>query len=147
MIQLIYASAASVDFSAHDLTELLLRARKNNESVNVTGMLVYQDGAFLQILEGEEEDVFALYDKISKDKRHSNVRMLLQSQIDERSFGDWQMGFHDASGSELKGFPGFSDFFKSGAPVGFDDTDRARSVLLQFRDGAWRQKVEEGVMA
>jgi hypothetical protein len=142
MIQLIYASAATVDFSDEDLKELLTLARKNNESLNVSGMLVYHEGSFLQILEGEEAAVLALYTKIEKDRRHGNVRMLLRSEITTRSFGDWKMGFYDASKIMDSSEAGFVDFFRKGHALENDNGDRARSVLLQFREGSWRQQVD-----
>lgn len=140
MLQLIYASAATVHFSEDDLVELLRIARVNNSKVGVTGMLVYQDGAFLQILEGEEEAVRQVYEKIEGDARHNNVKLLLRSEIEERSFGEWQMGFFDATGEQLECFPGFCDFFRSNQPFGNEEIDRARSVLLKFKEGAWHQK-------
>ncbi len=141
MLQLIYASAATVDFSSDDLQQLLRVARENNESLGISGMLLFHEGSFLQVLEGEEKDVVALYDKIAKDDRHTNARVLLKAEIDERSFGDWKMGFYDASGTTSHADSGFIDFFRSG---GFDEpeADRAKKTLMQFRDGAWRQYVD-----
>ena len=140
MLQLIYASAATVDFSEEDLRKLLQVARRNNAKDGVTGMLVYQDGAFLQILEGDPAAVQRVYDKIEKDPRHNNVKLLLRTEIEERSFGEWQMGFFNATGNRLYGVPGFCNFFRSSHPFGDDAIDRARSVLLKFKEGAWRQK-------
>lgn len=142
MIQLIYTSAATVEFSREDLIELLDRARQNNEGLEVSGMLVYQDGSFLQILEGEEEKVIPLYEKIEKDPRHGEVKLILRSEIEERSFGDWKMGFYDATRQAARKVPGYFDFFRAGPPFSKSEIDRARKVLLQFREGAWRQQVE-----
>lgn len=140
MLQLIYTSAATVQFSQKQLKELLHKARQNNESLGVSGMLVYNEGSFLQILEGEEESLTALYEKIEKDERHDNVKLLLRKEIEERSFGEWKMGFFDASRSAEK-LEGFSDFFRADIPFDEDDADRAKSVLMQFREGQWRQAV------
>lgn len=140
MIQLIYASAATVEFTEEDLQQLLSGARQKNSDVNVTGMLVYHNGSFLQILEGEEEDVLELYDRIEKDPRHDNVRMLLRSEIEERSFGEWQMGFCDVSGNSRRN-AGFIDFFRRGFRLSAADGDRAKSALMRFREGGWRQHV------
>ena len=141
MIQFIYASAATVEFTKDDLKKLLAKARSNNHSLEVSGMLVYHEGSFLQILEGEEDVVNALYSKIEKDSRHDNVRLLLRSEIEERSFGEWKMGFYDATASMLFN-KGFFDFFRKGDVFDDASADRAHAVLMQFRDGAWRQHVE-----
>ncbi len=141
MIQIIYASAATVPFSGTDLKQLLTIARANNESMGISGMLVFHEGSFLQILEGEDNVVLSLYAKIEKDKRHDNISLLLRSSIEERSFGDWKMGFYDASRSMHHEEAGFVDFFRKGRGADDSDTDRARAVLMQFRDGGWRQRV------
>lgn len=143
MIQMIYASAATVDFSTEDLKKLLATARRNNESLGVSGMLVYHEGSFLQILEGEEASVMALYRIIEKDERHNDVKLLLRSEIDERSFGEWKMGFYDSTQSSTHHEKGFVDFFRKGQNVEEGDGDRARAVLLQFRKGAWRQHIDD----
>lgn len=142
MLQLIYASAATVEFSTADLQQLLKLARENNESLGVSGMLVFHEGSFLQILEGEEEVVVALYNKIEEDDRHSNVLMLLRTEIDERSFGDWKMGFCDASQKANPKDSGFVDFFRKGKVFDLADADRAKHALMRFREGAWRQHVD-----
>ena len=140
MFQLIYASAATVPFSDRDLQELLADARTTNESLGLSGMLLFDDGSFLQVLEGERDAVLSLFEKIQEDSRHTNVRILLQKEIDERSFGDWRMGFFDATGLAAS-TAGYVDFFSAANPFG-DDADRAQTSLLQFREGRWRQQVD-----
>ncbi len=142
MLQLIYTSAATVDFTASDLQQLLKTARKNNESIEVSGMLLFHEGSFLQILEGEEEDVVSLYALIEKDDRHTNTRVLLKAEIEERSFEDWKMGFYDSSGVANQGIDGFVDSFRQQASSDDSEADIAKKALIQFRDGAWRQHVD-----
>ena len=54
MYSLIYVSIATKPFSAAELVDLLKHARRNNEKAEVTGMLLYKEGNFMQALEGEE---------------------------------------------------------------------------------------------
>lgn len=138
LIQLIYTSRGTVPFEPEDLRTLLEKSRQNNHGRGLTGMLVYHEGSFLQILEGEPHDVMALYAKIEADERHDNVKLLLRSDIEERSFGEWKMGFVDTAEVEEQ-HEGFLDFFNEQNLFVGEDADRARSVLLQFRDGSWRQ--------
>lgn len=56
-IMLIYGSSSTDRFSEADLVPLLQQAREKNQRLNVTGMLLYRDGNFLQVLEGERETV------------------------------------------------------------------------------------------
>jgi Sensors of blue-light using FAD len=108
MFHLIYTSRARQPFSEADLKKLLLRARSNNVGIDVTGMLVYHDGAFLQALEGDEPRVRDLFKRIEKDARHAGVAILKNqgSPGEPRIFGEWSMGFASASSNAqvLKGF-------------------------------------------
>jgi hypothetical protein len=93
MIQLIYASYATQSMTSAELNELQLQSQTNNERKGITGLLLYKAGAFIQILEGEEESVVTLFNKISRDTRHTNVRKLVQQRIEKREFSRWSMGF------------------------------------------------------
>ena len=93
MHQVVYARAAVEAFSEAQLTEILSRARLNNDRLDVTGMLLYHEGSFLQVLEGDSEVLEALFDKICKDKRHHRVVPLLRRPVEERHFDKWKTGF------------------------------------------------------
>jgi hypothetical protein len=54
MTEIIYASAQTQPFSSAQLTELLAKARRNNQALHVSGLLLYHRGSFLQVLEGDE---------------------------------------------------------------------------------------------
>ncbi len=140
MIQLIYRSAARTRFSQQQLADLLTQARNTNAEHGLTGMLLYDDGSFLQVLEGEQQPLLALYARILLDPRHTEIAKLLEREIDERQFGDWQMGFVSVArlGAAI---PGYSEFLRLGgaaAPSG----NQALKVLSQFRDGRFRSHVE-----
>ena len=106
------------------------------QTCGASGLLVYHGGAFLQVLEGLEAALNSLYAIIDDDPRHMNCRLLLRTEISEREFGEWSMGFVDprAAAHGLEGFVGYS----AGLPVLVMDTKRAKKVLTQFRDGARR---------
>ena len=61
MHQVVYASAAVEAFSEVQLVQLLARARTNNERLGVTGLLLYDEGSFLQVLEGDAKVIELLY--------------------------------------------------------------------------------------
>src|ERR1035438_7110256 len=108
MFHLIYTSQARQAFSDTDLKKLLMRARSNNGKINVTGMLISHGGVFLQAVEGDELSVRDVFKRIEKDARHTGIAVLRsQSSFGERRiFGDWWMGFANASSNAqvLKGF-------------------------------------------
>jgi hypothetical protein len=86
-------STASKPMTYDGLSDLLNDARLQNERSGITGMLLYQQDTFLQMLEGEEDDVRALYMKLLQDKRHKGLRIVLEGQTDKRIFDNWSMGF------------------------------------------------------
>lgn len=106
MHTLIYSSASSSLFSNEEITDILNKSRSNNLKLNITGLLLYHEGSILQILEGEREVIYSLFNKIRLDERHKSIIKLLDKNIKERSFPDWSMGFKQISDhdwSELKG--------------------------------------------
>ncbi len=138
LIHLIYCSAASKPFSREDLAELLTKARRNNEQCGVTGMLLYTEGSFFQILEGEPETVDALFETIAEDERHTDLTRIIREPIVDRSFGDWTMGYADITSEELDSIVGANDFFTSGESFVRIGSGRAKKLLAAFKGGRWR---------
>ena len=112
LITLVYVSFAEHTMTDSELRELLEESRQNNARLNITGMLLYRDGFFIQALEGEAEVVDELYANIAKDPRHTHVVTVYRNKITERSFGTWSMGFNilrdDALTEEQRDY--FTDF-------------------------------------
>ncbi len=63
MFSLTYVSSAVRPFAEDELADLLAVSRQNNARLGITGMLLYKDGNFMQVLEGEEAEVRTLYEK------------------------------------------------------------------------------------
>ncbi|MDX1991186.1 MAG: BLUF domain-containing protein [bacterium] len=110
LASLVYVSFASHDLSDDELRDILTVARDNNKTLNVTGMLLYRDRFFIQVLEGEKEVVRSLFAHIGKDPRHHYVKLVCVDDIDKRSFGEWSMGFNKLGHEALAALPGYSDF-------------------------------------
>jgi uncharacterized membrane protein (DUF373 family) len=110
MIQISYISAATDAMSTQGLLALLQQSRDNNADNGITGMLLYGNGTFLQVLEGDERAVDTLIDKIKKDPRHTNLKMLHRKTIERRQYSDWSMGFKRISDKELQNVEGLRDF-------------------------------------
>ena len=113
MYQLLYVSSASNWMSDDKLDSLLVNAKANNHNLDVTGMLVYHDGSFIQILEGEKDQVESLFNKISKDARHNNIILIDEKNIDMRSFSSWDMAFRKLTKSDLEKFPSVSSLINN----------------------------------
>lgn len=109
MKRVIYSSQAAYDVAPGDLVKLLEVARYNNERLGVSGMLLYCNNSFLQVLEGDPKALTRLIGIISQDPRHSNFRILLDEEIPGKLFPDWTMGFENVSEDELaKHLEGFT---------------------------------------
>ncbi|OWP61382.1 blue light sensor protein [Hymenobacter amundsenii] len=104
LYHLLYHSRALVPFDPPGLRALLEQARGFNREHHISGLLLHTpDGRFLQILEGEEAMVRALYyDHIVADLRHHRCQVLGAGPCPERSFADWNMGFRVANAAELR---------------------------------------------
>ena len=88
MITVVYVSSAVLLMSPTDLLDLLRNSRERNHVAQITGMLLYRDGNFMQVLEGEERVVDALQERIRRDPRHRGMICLLRQRLAERAFGD-----------------------------------------------------------
>ncbi|MEO3405897.1 BLUF domain-containing protein [Mucilaginibacter sp. CAU 1740] len=109
MKYLIYLSTAVNLFNQDQLEELLKKSRANNAEKSVSGMLLYYDGSFIQVLEGNAADVDSVYDVIKADKRHKNLIKIAEGEHDERAFAAWSMGFRRGTATEFAEFEAFTD--------------------------------------
>ena len=92
MYQLIYCSTATKEMSWQDVSNLANSSSHRNATNEIYGLLVYGNGYFVQILEGSQERINALYLKIATDSRHYDQRLLHYAQIAHPSFKEWNMG-------------------------------------------------------
>ncbi len=93
LLHLVYRSQVTRFFEPNHLQEILNVARTKNPKINVTGFLIFREGHFIQLLEGAEADVQMIYDKVAKDKRHRNVKLIGKTKSSERFMSDWSMAF------------------------------------------------------
>jgi uncharacterized membrane protein (DUF373 family) len=112
MIQLSYISTATRSMNTDDLMDILRTARAHNADRGITGMLLYSNGTFVQVLEGEEAVLDDLLARIKRDTRHTALRVLERKKIEQREYADWSMGFKRVSREKLRNTPGLSDFFE-----------------------------------
>jgi hypothetical protein len=134
--KIVYSSQATVPMRLDDLEAILVDARAGNEARHVTGALIYVDGVFLQILEGEEATVRALMRSIAADSRHSAVTVFQEGEVAERSFADWRMAYLQASPDQLLAW------------AGLHGTTTVESILRNLGDDPGRvSRVVRGILA
>lgn len=93
LYQIVYQSTANKPFSCQELGQLLTYARANNEKHNITGLLLYNESEFLQVLEGECQELRRVFEHIEADPRHGRIRLFANGPVDAPTFPDWRMGF------------------------------------------------------
>lgn len=144
MIQLVYLSSARPSFREANLAHILEASRRRNARAGITGMLLYGQGSFLQLLEGEAGAVETCLARIAADPRHSALRTVVRHEIAERDFGDWTMGFRSLKGDE-PGIAGFVDLAR--APLSRTIPPSVSGAALAFLQSFHGANVESGSQA
>ncbi|WP_243646365.1 MULTISPECIES: BLUF domain-containing protein [unclassified Rathayibacter] len=133
---IVYSSRSATGFQDVDLADLLAQSRTNNERLGLTGMLLYRDGRFLQLLEGPTGVLEERMSVIATDPRHHDVRTLLSEQLTGRLLPSWTMGYPTVGRAEIDDIPGYRRTFED-----LDtDTDSSftlpalRELIRWFRD-------------
>ncbi len=91
--QLAYQSVLKSEIDETVVAEILQYANRRNPTLDITGMLVYHQRRFVQLLEGPATNVRALYTRIEQDARHHSVRLCAERMSDERSVPKFAMAF------------------------------------------------------
>lgn len=95
MYSIVYRSVAAPTFSLSSIYKMLSDARDNNQKKGITGCLLFHKNEFLQLLEGDQNEVTGLYQKIMADGRHWQIQTIKEQSIDAPLFIDWSMAFYD----------------------------------------------------
>jgi len=140
LIRLIYASTTTnpIDTTRTgvqtDIGRILMQSRRNNPRRNIGGVLYFRNNYFLQCLEGEEQAVKEVYNKLSKDPRHSKVRIMSAKRVDRRMFTDWSMKYvaNEENIARLLKLNGYDEF----VPYAFDEEiiDRLLGLFVLSKD-------------
>jgi hypothetical protein len=96
----LYHSRFAGPWEEAGLRALLERLRAHNAARDLTGLLLCSDDRFVQVLEGPEAAVCALYARIRRDPRHRDVATLREG-LGPRRFAGWAMGFGYVPGPDL----------------------------------------------
>ena len=139
LYELLYSSVSRTEMDADALVSLLESARSKNEGLHVTGLLLYCNREYLQLIEGEEDDVRSLWQSIQSDSRHYSARVMYESAIEKRGFAHWSIGFRKLSDVDLKALPGYSSFLDSGftSEILSDNPSAARRLLENVSEVAF----------
>jgi len=134
MFYLIYVSSAIKLMEEDELLFMLQEAREKNQRLEITGMLLYKEGNFMQMLEGDKKVVLELYDTIIRDVRHKDVITIVTGDIKQRNFETWSMGFYNMN--KAGDFPKYSEYIKENLTLRSfqDDSQFAYKFITQFNE-------------
>jgi hypothetical protein len=136
LIHVIYVSSAVPEISEHDTVQFLNEARKANRKNDVSGLMLYIGGSFLQLLEGEATKVDMVCSAIFQDKRE--MRMILREPIAEREFPEWTMGFEAVEPLEAARLLGEPLLFDSVSRVARIEYNSAKTLLSIIGRRRWQ---------
>ena len=130
MHSFIYTSQANVLFSESELSKLVSVSQHNNFRLGITGYLYFREDQFLQYLEGVEDDLEQIFQRISNDDRHTIVKTIWFGHIQERYFPQWSMRLIDPDESETTQLLEdiLIDMMQNQDELGFENEDILKTI-------------------
>ena len=113
MHHIVYQSTAVEHPTTAALRQLLRQARSSNRQSGITGLLLFSNDSYLQVLEGEQQAIEDLFARIAADYRHCCLLTLSNGPIQQRIFPDWSMGFQTLSGEDFVRLTGYINPYRS----------------------------------
>jgi len=114
LIQLIYISTATQELEDKEIHQILESSVRHNTPQEVTGLLLYSKGSFMQVLEGAEAAVDETMGRIEKDPLHHSILTISRTKIACRDFGQWAMAFRGVTAPNATKWPAYAPFFDHG---------------------------------
>ena len=129
---IVYVSTAARPLLLADLRRIQERAQSRNLEEDVTGVLLYSGGTFMQYLEGPAPGLYRVYEVIKADPRHYGIVALVREPIAQREFSSWSMAFRviDAFGQSSESEQDAQLAHRLAAPV--NEHSAARALLAKF---------------
>jgi EAL domain-containing protein (putative c-di-GMP-specific phosphodiesterase class I) len=130
--QIIYQSTAEAGVSEDKLDAISRASQKNNQAKGITGILLFDNVTFFQVLEGEEPAIYETYELIKKDTRHSEIVLITDQVIHKRDFAKWSMSVNkmDQFQNESKSLQNVFEL---------NNESRIFSIINSFASGRWRR--------
>lgn len=136
IFHLAYVSQASEELGYNDIEEILAAAKIYNPAQSITGVLIHNDGYFVQLLEGpSEKSVKETLSRIIVDERHHHLRVIGEWHSAARIFGDTAMGFCDSDiHSKHSCFSYFQNLFGDSMIFAKNKSDEMVNFFINFAD-------------
>ncbi|MBZ9730376.1 BLUF domain-containing protein [Salegentibacter sp. JZCK2] len=85
-----YVSNKKKEISDTQIEELLEECSTKNSLSGIKGLLLYSEGNFFQIIEGEKVFILNLFEIIKKDPRHYGVIQIIGRDIEQDAFDGYK---------------------------------------------------------
>lgn len=131
-----YVSLSLNPLTPELLSNILQVSQSNNRRDKITGILMFHDMLFFQVLEGEHSVVERCYVRIVQDPRHTNVSLMLDSAAQNRTFPDWAMAY--AGPDEVGQYTQNSIKSLADLKSGKDATEASNSLAFKLADSVFR---------
>ena len=92
-----YLSQSKLDWTDEAIDQLLERSKQNNTTKGITGVMIYANSYFMQLIEGPQSAVDEPYSVIDADPGHDILSLLRKQEIESRQFSDWAMKYRDTA--------------------------------------------------
>ncbi|MBL4678947.1 MAG: BLUF domain-containing protein [Mucilaginibacter sp.] len=137
MKTIVYLSKSVFPMHENQLKDILHSSRIHNAALNLSGVLLYANGIFLQLLEGRDAVVDILYKRILADQRHTNIITLVDESIAEKKFERWWMGFAVTHSDKIKELASYLLSI-----VDLDAGSKSTAAALAIKDLITREDLE-----
>ncbi|MFQ5623167.1 MAG: BLUF domain-containing protein [Paracoccaceae bacterium] len=121
LVTFAYVSDARPGLSPFEIGQIVRQAWSNNLAHEISGLLIFSDGRFQEVIEGPHEHVLRLVARIVADGRHNNIEVKRFERIAERTFDGWK----------IVGFSSSIDNVPQDARARSEDADKV--VPIYFR--------------
>lgn len=135
--QLAYCSAATAEMTPATLGDILAKSQRNNARDGVTGILMYHDRIFFQVIEGAEAVIRSLHRRLLTDPRHTAMSIMWEGEVALRNFADWVMGF--AGPTQLPGYSEDALVSLADLKTGDDASDQSNRIALALAQTVYEE--------
>jgi hypothetical protein len=129
---IVYVSTACNALAVVELESLLRSARDANLENSITGILLFDDGNFMQCFEGPTDAVYSTYDRIKASRQHKDIIELMDDRVAGRSFKSWEMGIARPTPSEILRLSTATWMSEGGEPTEFGRPAAGLGLLWEF---------------
>jgi len=121
------------------------KARERNRQLGITGMLLFEDGCFLQTLEGPPAHLDVVWDAIKRDPRHRNIEVLSEHVTGSRLFSQWDLMLYDRHQDNRNGSdsiavpPAMARYIKKLVRLALEGDDvQLDALMTALADQGWK---------